>query len=221
MQSPHPSFEEILDAAEGRPDSESVAAHVAGCDTCRPVATRAASILAALSEARGLEEVPRELRDRALDAVRRELDGLRSAPHGAGGFLGDLVAHLRDTIETTIGTLVADSLQASAATRAGAEVTATPRMLLYETPDYDITLSIAAGPTAGILEIAGQVTPRAGELPTDGIAGIEVGDHTATSSLTAHGEFAFDAVPRGAIAVEIGLGGTIIRLEPIPRHGVE
>lgn len=211
MTTSHPSFEILLDLAEGRDVSGDVRAHVDGCATCRPLAASAEALIAAMENARQLDEVPSNTRSAAMHAIRGELGRIANArPHVLESFL----RRLGDEARVLLAGLAGDSLQPSAATRSGG-ATAAPRMLLYETDGYEITVALSRA-ERGTLDVSGQVTPMSGDLPDGGVVGLRVGDHTDQTSLSELGDFAFRSVPGGELELEVGVGMSLIRLAAIP-----
>lgn len=214
MTRPHPSFETLLDLAEGRPVPSDVRPHLGTCEACKTLAGRVEALVATMSEARQLDDVPAGLRVRTVEAVREEL-ARRSRP--VTHVLRSFIERLGDEVRLLTAALAGDSLEPSHATRAGTGAPVAPRMLVYEAAGYEITISLAAGDRRGTLDVSGQVTPSAGELEAGGEAGLRAGTYEATAPLSGFGEFAFDAVPAGELELEVGVGRSVIRLAPIPR----
>lgn len=218
MTSPHPNFETLLDLAEGRRVPSIVRQHVSACEPCGSLAADVDALLATMTAARGLEEVPDEVRNRAMEAVRRELAD-RRAP--VSHILERFIQRLGDDVRFLTALLAGDSLRMSPVTRGGSDEPATPRMLLYEADGYEVTVSVAAGERHGTVDVSGQITPSAGGLAEGGTAGLRVAKHTTTTALSEFGEFRFESVPSGELELEIGVGTSIIRLARIPRTASE
>ncbi len=213
MKSPdaHPDWAEILDAREGR--APSLDPHLAGCARCRERDREAGELLARLAHAR-LEDAPESLKRAALNRVRAEA---RTAALPTGAWAAIRARFAEGLSEVRAG-LAADSLAAPGAVRGSTE--ASPRLLLYETDAYSISISLAAGEPTGTLDLQGQVAPRrADRLPGGGHVVLHRSGGLSEADLSEFGEFSFRGVPRGAVVLAVALGGELIRLGPLGSEG--
>ncbi len=218
MAAEHPDWESVLDYVEGRPapgpanELERLQSHLKECPACARLAERAARLLARLEMAR--HQLPDPLQIEAGTAsIRAELQrwGWPRAALAAAGWISAAVGAL----EEASAELLEDSWAASPALRAAA-VEDRPRMLLFETQAFSITLALQPRPGDGALRIRGQVTPLAApSLPTGGVAMVRWGDHQELAALSDHGEFSLvcpgrvDGLPELAVAV----GESLVRVD--------
>jgi len=219
MNEAHPSFREILDVTERGDTDGAVVEHIQACQRCLRTSEVAGELIATMQRAATLDPVPADVHARALRQVQDEL-ALADAGRRVGSVLQALVDELGARARRITAALAGDSFEAALATRAGAEISAAPRMLLYETDDFEITVSLAPSETSRSLDIAGQVTPHEGELPAGGVVGIRSGGQTVTCELSSYGEFTIDSVAAGELEIELALDTAIIRLAPIPTPDV-
>ncbi len=204
--SAHPDWKAILDAVERRgvPDP-TVERHLAECPPCRETAEAARALLAGLDRAR-LPEPPPAWVERAVERVRAEAAGRASA----WDRIRERVA--RGLREVTAG-LAADSLVPSTAVRGTAD--ASPRLLLYETERFAISVSLTPGPEPGERDLLGQVTPRSGrQLPGNGRALLHGAGEVMEVTLTEFGEFSYRGIPAGPVSLALALGSELIRVGP-------
>jgi hypothetical protein len=118
------------------------------------------------------------------------------------------------------GILVQDSLAPSAAVRSAG--VAAPKLLVFETPDFLISLSFSGRPEAQRLEIIGQIAPRtADHLPPGGRIEVWSDSETNFGEINDRGEFALEEVPRGDLHIDILMGGDSIQLSPIHTRTVQ
>lgn len=211
MTTRHPSWEEILAFVDD--SSEAFSEHIEGCHACADRAADATRLVGLLRESE-LPDVPEPLADRAFAKV---LDALGTdsvvASRSAGAILRRFVSEVGDGLTALWATLVADSQEANLAFR-GSTYTS-PRMLLYECPEFTISVSLSAGSEPRTVDVMGQVSPRSATELESGMAGLRVGESTQETALSEFGEFAFYAVPHGTVEIEVGLGQRLIRLAPI------
>ena len=211
MTSNHPSWEEIVDAVER--STGALRDHLAGCPTCSKRAAEAARLIGLFREA-NLEEVPRSIVD---EAHKKVVETLRTdsvvASDPAGAFLRRFIDGVGDGLQALWATLVADSHQANLAFR-GSTYTA-PRMLLYECPQFTISVSLNVGSEPDTIDVLGQVSPRATIDLGGGVVGLKVNDDVHETTLSEFGEFAFYSVTEATLEIEVGVGDALVRLAPI------
>jgi len=203
MTDRHPSWEEILDHLDaGEPADSPEHRHVSACASCSRLAEEIRRILAGMRAAR-LCEPPRESVERAIAAVMREL---AAQPRGLARVLSGPLAAAGEIWARLVG----DSLAAGAAVRGAAG--SRPRMLLYETDDFAITLSLAHVAPAG-MDVIGQVTPRgSAALPSGGRAVLTHAGRSEETPLSPFGEFVFENERAEVDDLSILLAGSRIRL---------
>jgi len=203
MEHAHPSWDEIFAFAGGEAPAE-VASHVHACGACAGTAARIAHALDMLGLLRETTPTP------AL--VRRTLDRLG---FGAPASTTDesLSARAARAVSSAIREVVArlrtDSLQPSAALR-GATL-ASPRMLVFETDELAISLSLTS--EGDVVSLRGQVMPKTGgSLPENGLVLVHAEGTSFGAPLTELGKFRIDRLPRAQLRLEMSLGDTVVRL---------
>ncbi|MCK4414608.1 MAG: hypothetical protein KAY32_13825 [Candidatus Eisenbacteria sp.] len=214
MDRRHPTREQIArlvlspDAAD-----RALRAHLEECSTCARLAASIKRSADLLAEAR-LSSVPRELAEQTLLGLMHQLSE-KAAGQSAGAPSTEdrpgAYERLTGSLREVWAALVADSLQTHAAPcRSG---TPPPRMLLFETEELAITISLCPGEGADRRDIKGQVVPKEGTgLPRDGLVLAVQGDQQWQSPVSAFGEFRLEAIGAGADDVSILLGDTRVRL---------
>jgi hypothetical protein len=189
-----------------------------GCEHCSALLLRAEKLLQTFADARGLSHPPKHLLQRVLQAILSESDA--SAP-AAGMDLpaetatgDDWWQQVRAGLREVIAELIADSVEPSPVLRGVAS--AEPRMLLYETDAFSITLSLKPGQSPATRDWIGQVAPRGShELPPEGQAILRREGRQKTVWLSAYGEFAFREEPEGVSELSIAVGEYLVHL-PLP-----
>jgi len=203
----HVNWEEILDYCEGeRPPDDPVGEHILHCRRCRELLARAEATLHLLARGRDLQP-PADAVDKAAEVLQAELRGL-SQPMPGRTVTGGL-----ERLREVLATLVADSLVPSPTVRGAAEGGG-PRVLLYETDDYAVTLSLPPATKCSPPDaVLGQIVPRRGDiLPAGGRAILNYRDARYEEAVSEDGEFRFDAIPSSPEGLSILLADTIIRL---------
>lgn len=123
-------------------------------------------------------------------------------------------AKLGATFRQLTASLRAESLQPSLAVR-GSSVAA-PRLLIFETDELAVSLSIATGPGAGRVRIVGGITPKTSrDLPRDGRVALFAGEQVIQASVTEQGEFTLEGILGGDLHLDITLGTDRIEISPI------
>ncbi len=148
--------------------------------------------------------------------MARVTDALRTKHQAAGSSLADVLVEwaqaTRDELTTVWATLVAGG-EPSPVLRGGDTA---PQTVLYDTPDYSISLSLKPGSQPETVDVAGQVMPKTADaLPGDGRVGARVGDQVREVNLAADGRFRVTSLPRGTLQVELGVGRTLVRMAPL------
>jgi hypothetical protein len=207
MAERHADWEELIEIAIGGNDAPTNQ-HVSECATCREQLLIAREVVTSLFAA-GVDEPGIGTINRAVRAVTAE------AAEARGASLAD---HVRSAVESLrdalVAGLVADSWTPSVAVRGA--TTAWPRVLVYETADHSISLSMTPGEIERSTSIVGQVVPRGSEVLPDPRRATLLGDGgERVTDLTEFGEFTFaDAL--GATRLEILLGEQPICIDPLP-----
>ncbi|MCA9730045.1 MAG: hypothetical protein KC729_20345, partial [Candidatus Eisenbacteria bacterium] len=180
----HFDWQQVLDRVEGRiPYDAAFWTHLDSCSACAALRTDAEALVDSLLVA-GAPEPGAGLMARTWSAILQD---------AAGRKVRSLVENVRAVAAEVWATLVADSLVPSAAVRGAA--TASPRLLVYETPEYSVSLSFLTGADRGRTDLVGTVVPKqAPELPAGG--SVEVADRTDVepAKVSEFGEFRFDGI---------------------------
>ncbi len=157
-----------------------------------------------------------ELSPQKIAMLWREVRSRTSAgaAPGVAGILSQMRDGLAHALREVAATLVQESLIPSPAVR-GTE-TALPRLLVYETDEYAISLTFQAPPEATLLKLIGQVVPKiAPDLPPGGEIAVWSEAETKFGRLDTNGEFSVEGVPSGDLHIDILLGTDSIQLSPI------
>jgi len=182
----HYDWEQILDRVEGRiPSDPGFRSHLESCPACAGARAEAERLRDALLLAGAKEPGPLLVASTWAaileDSVSR---GVRDLASGIGAAAKELWA-----------TLTADSLAPSHAVRAADQ--ATPRLLVYETPDYSVSLSFIPTEEKGRTDILGQVVPKnAMELPEGGEVRIANRPDLEAYRMSEFGEFRISGLTR-------------------------
>jgi hypothetical protein len=178
----HFDWEQIVDRVEGRvPSDAEFRNHMQVCSSCGAVKAEAERMRDAMLLAGTPEPGPR-LVARTWARILEDAVVQRARDFAAG---------VRAAVEEVWATLSADSLLPSAAVR-GIDH-ATPRLLVYETPEYSVSLSFYAAGKTGATDIVGQVVPKnAPELPGGGQ--VRISDQPDLYHVTDFGEFRISGV---------------------------
>lgn len=125
---------------------------------------------------------------------------------------------LRSTFRRLAATLRPVPLQPALAVRGPA--VAAPRLLIFETEEHTISLSISLSPAPGGARIIGGIAPKAGcTLASGGRVALYAGGQALTGEISSYGAFTLDGVPIGDLHLEINLGGDVIEISPISIGG--
>jgi len=211
-RSKHPAWEQILGAVESpaRAPSE-IQEHIRTCDDCAVVAEEARRILESLS-AEQLPHPPRPLVEQTLAALSQRLrDREASASARLQEELRALAARLREGWQAAAAALIADSWRASPALRGSAGTGS--RMLIYETDDFSIALSLTDDPDSTGRSLIGQVVPRQGtSLPPAGWVLVRQAPEVVGERLTDLGEFQLAGLAPEIIDLDLVLGDKHVSL---------
>lgn len=206
----HFDWEEILDRLEGRHAAEpEFSAHLETCDPCQTLRSEARALLGAMTLAATPEP----------SAILRARTWAQIASESARAKLGSIAAGAMAAAKEILATLVADSLQPSLAVRG--VTSAAPRLLVYETPEYSVSLSLQDSSASGRHDIVGNLMPKlAAEIPNG--AHMQVEDHPELGSvpISEFGEFrieGLEVVPGTMLAID--LPEMRIHVGPLPAIG--
>jgi len=161
-------------------------------------------MLGLLSAAR-LQPLSPELAERTLRRLRdaQATTGARAPESQPAATVREIWAILRS-----------DSLRPNLALR-GPEPE--PRILLYDTPEFAVALSVTEAPESGASQIRGQITPhQADSLPALREAAIVHAGHRRTVAVSEFGEFLLADLPGPWDRLEITLGDVRVRLPRPP-----
>ena len=237
----HISWKQALDFAEGRMSNR--AGHEQGCRDCNQTVREAQDLAQVLSYASVLpNETDTErswaaiqarlattaAQDLAEDVHWAEEEAVRLSGAVEPSALENLVSSAREladqvideVVQTFRAVLLADSWQDQALAVRGSS-TAAPRILIYESEAYTVSLSFEAGPDPENLELEliGQVTPRkATDIPTGSTASIVDDDSgiPAESEIGEFGDFRFGALTKSPKHIALLLGTDRIEIGPLP-----
>lgn len=219
MSENHASWEKILDAIESPETCDpAIRSHLQRCRRCARFADKARRILGLLADAR-LHQPPRALLEGTIARVQAELLEQAGAmePERSGQRPQDTAPRPTGKIAEIWAALVADSLQPSPSLRGVAW--ASPRMLLYETDAFSVTVSVTSDQTGEYWNLLGQVAPKEGSsLPPGGRAVAGTGAEAVEAPLTQFGEFSLHRLTPAVEEVSILIGESCIRLRLPPRN---
>jgi len=232
----HASWKEALDFAERR--TEVCPGHPQNCLDCTAAVREAQECVRSLRFLASLRPHDRGWADRAWDQIvalagsptwsslRSEIQwaedeaGRLSGDSGAGPGIGQhVVDAARGAFQAVRATLLADSWTDMAGAVRGNSLAA-PRVLVYETDAYTVSLSYQPGPDPKRTEIdvLGQVTPRRGtSLPAESRAALRAGPHPEiVVPVDACGEFRFTALHKTPRRLLLTVGRDQIEMVPLP-----
>lgn len=116
--------------------------------------------------------------------------------------------------------LVPEVLVPSPAVRGAA--TALPKLLVYETDSFSISLSFMGSPQSDRIKLVGQVVPKvASEIPAGGKVALWSDRETVFGDVNEYGEFTVESASRGELHMDILLGTESIQLSPIQTRAVQ
>jgi hypothetical protein len=162
-----------------------------------------------------LSAVP-ELGPQKIEAIWREVRARASgnAPPELAGIMTQMKESLARGLRVIAATLVQETLIPSPAVR-GTE-TASPKLLVYETEEYAISLTFQTLPESTRLKLIGQVVPKtAPDLGPGGEVAVWSESETSAGPVNPNGEFTLEGVPAGDLHIDILLGTDSIQLSPI------
>lgn len=237
---PHPehlTWRQALDLVEGRSNGASSDRHLAECTSCRAQVAEAGEFVATLRFVAESTPAPERIANvlgrldhygpelaGAIHWARAEAERLSAVTPAAVSASESLLTRVRDRVLALVrATLVADSWSSAAAGVRGTS-TASPRILVYETVDYAVSLSLHLGPDPEslALDVIGQVSPKKGAgLPDGVLATLETVDGGSVASEVApFGEFRFESLGSRPVRLELRLGDERIEVGPLPELGV-
>jgi len=236
-KSDHLTWRQILDLIEGRDSSEPRAEHLRSCAPCGQLAKDARFLSETLHFAR--TTIPGELEAAEvvsrldhygpelvseIEWARAEADRLSTSALPSPGSTGDSwAARVRSGIARLLeAALVADSWMDQAVAVRGSS-NASPRILVYETEDYTVSISLHLGadPQQPEVDLIGQMAPRQGTALPAGIVAHLVTDDGASldSSVEPYGEFRFETLRSQPASLAIDFGSDRIEIGPFPEVG--
>lgn len=209
--SEHLSFARLVEISEAAAGTDSgEARHLETCTRCADEFARARALLGSLYIVGAPAPSP-ELMARTWTRMVKEHEaiGASTTPQG-----------ILDAIRDVFARLVADSLRPALAVRGSGSSTAVPRLLVYETVEYTVSVSMAAsgGKTPNRFDLTGTVMPKdAPLLPSGGRVSVVDSEVTA-SPLAEFGEFRLPATAIGdATFLLVEFPDLRIRVGPLPR----
>lgn len=205
----HMRWMEVLDHVEAGGPSGPHADHLRRCRSCRQMEIDATAILGALPIA-GLPSPSDDLIEGTWRRMTAIAMGGASAEQQQGETGG--LAALRGRLREIWAVLVSPPLVPSHAVRG----TATPRLMMYETDEFVVSISISEGSARMTRELLGKVIPRvATRLPEKGRVILRQSGREETGDLSEFGGFRFVDIPSGEIAISIEVASALIRIPPI------
>ena len=234
--SDHLTWRQILDLLEGSDLSDSRAAHLRTCTTCAELGAEAEHLNEAFRFSREMtpsaDLVTRVVARldpygpelvQEVEWARAEAEAL-SRPQGTIAESGDSWAtRVRSAVAKVFSaTLAADSWTGSAVAVRGSS-TASPRILVYETADHTVSISIHLGPDPQdlVLDLVGQMAPKRGSaLPPGIVAHLVTADGAGAEALVQpFGEFRFETLRSQPTRLTIDFGTDRIDIGPLPEVG--
>jgi len=206
----HPEWQTILDVLEGLVGKDAPAAvHLKDCDGCRARVREAEGLLARMRSAH-LEAVPEAWIEAAMARIAP------SRPRALESAWDALVHRLGEGLAVVEAFLAGDSLTPVGALRGYTE--ASPRMMLYQTDRFAVSLSFSSPAGSMGSNLMGQLSPLEGDrLPGLGRAVLLSEDISAETALNELGEFSFDDLPSGPLQLAVKIGPQLIRVGPFGR----
>ncbi|MCA9754853.1 MAG: hypothetical protein KDA27_03555 [Candidatus Eisenbacteria bacterium] len=233
--SEHLTWRQSLDLVEGRDDLGTKAEHLEACESCRSMVDEARMLASTFRFAADLQpsealiaqvvgkldhygpELVQEIAWAREEAAR--LSGTSPSTARPESLGARLKSKVQDFLATT---LVADSWATAAAGVRGAS-TASPRVLVYETTDYTVSISLHAGPDPERVELdlVCQIAPKQGSgLPAGLVAAVETADgETIETNVEPFGEFRFEKLASSPVRLELRTGEERVVVGPFPTHG--
>ena len=150
-----------------------------------------------------------------IDQAWREMVASESAESVPEAGIVDLLRKTKDKFDELVANLVADSLTPSHAVR-GTSL-ASPRLVVYETTEFSVSLSLSPIQKEGGLEILGHVMPKlADSIPPGGRAILRGASAPTVTPLSKHGEFRFAAAGGKKVRIDVEIGKYRIVVGPLP-----
>lgn len=151
----------------------------------------------------------REVKRRA--AVRPGAEVIRTART----IWGEVSRGLREVVAT----LDQRTLRPAAAVRSAGEDR--PRVLIYETDQYAVSLTFSGAPEATRVSMIGQIVPKAAtSIPEGGRVAVFSDRETSLAAVNEFGEFSVSGVRRGSLHMDLLLGTESIQISPIETSAV-
>lgn len=200
-----------MESGEGA--NSELESHLLTCRRCARQAVEVRRLLSTLNDAR-LPSPPPELVERTVRRVRREATaaaGASAEPESVGPVHG-LPGPLRSLREVW-AVLVGDSLRPSPALRGGGPEPS--RVMVFETDEYSIALSIEKISTGAPTGVRGQVVPRGDRpLPPHGCVRAMLREHEISTDVSEFGEFLLEETSTSSIeGIDLVLGESLIRIQ--------
>jgi hypothetical protein len=137
--------------------------------------------------------------------------------HPEKGLARRLTGKLGGLVRELAASLTVESATPSLAVRGANR--AAPRLMVFETEEYTVSVSVSGTAQPDRFCLVGHVTPKVSEsLPGSGQATVFGGAEVIRVPLNELGEFEVDAAPRGDLHIDLELGGARIQLSPVPAH---
>lgn len=208
MSGAHATLETFLaHLAEARIIPDALRTHAKSCPVCAE-RLRSAERLFGAADVASLSTPSPELVARTWDRIAhaRALDAAARA-----------LGHAGELIDRVVARLAGDTMTPTPALRGS--TTATPRVLVYETPDVGISLSLGE-PGADGIHVKGQVMPRREDvLPEGGRALVGVRAELREAPIGELGEFDLGVLPAETLHLVFTLGSMRIELPPVSPGG--
>ncbi len=207
----HPDWEALW--AHHLETDPAIESHVAGCETCCDELVRIAMLSSAMSDARAFtptaDTIERSLAFLRAETSRPDRTTLRELAIRA-------LSSLSEAAREVAAALVRDSLQPALNLR-GSGV-ATPRMLVYETPDLVISINLTRS-ADGSTTIDGQLVPRSGaSIEPGGLVSVEGDGQSLEAPIGELGRFRLADLPAGVRSLRLRIGDQSV-LVNVPSEG--
>jgi hypothetical protein len=207
-QKDHIPWADIVEYVDSGEASPHFLEHLRECESCSQSHEQVRKLVGAMRIA-GHPDPSGELilttwsRIQALDSSQRDRADAR-----------DVIDSVKDKLREIWATLAPDALAPSLAVRG--TTSASPRLLVYESDDYAISLSFSLKGDGRTMDILGKVIPRTSAyIPPGGHVILFEDDSEHEAELEEYGGFRFGDICRGPIRVDVEVGDYRIHLPRI------
>lgn len=203
----HVTFAEMAEYVDsGRAPSKHFLNHLQECATCSELEREIRNLIGAMRISGHPEP--------SDDLIRSTWKRIQSLGSGEEAVVRELIGTVREKLREVWATLAPDALAPSLAVRG--TTSASPRLLVYESEDYAISLSFTFSRECQAMDILGKVIPKTStQIPPEGRVVLYEDDSEHEAELGEHGGFRYTQIRRGPIRLDIELGEYRIHLPRI------